>query len=120
MCFMIALLDMITAARGSHNRGPIFLGISTTLIRILARWGITAFDEPETLREFTLLVKDMRRYFEWCIDRNIPFGYATVDRWIKRAEVVISRFALTYEDKEELKAVMAALEKGKALGLTTR
>jgi len=117
---MTVLLDMITAARGSYTRGPVFLGISTTLIRILARWEITSFDKPETHREFTLLVKDMRRYFEWCIDQNIPFGYNTVDRWIKRMEMVISRFALTYEDKQELKAIITALEKGNVLGLTTR
>lgn len=117
---MIVLLDMISAARGSYNRGPIFLGISTTLITILARWRITSFDEPGTHREFTLLVKDMRRYFEWCIEQNVPFGYAMVDRWIKRAEMVISRFALTYEDKQELKAIMTALEKGNGLGLGTR
>lgn len=117
---MTVLLDMITAARGSYNRGPIFLGISTTLIRILARWGITSFNEPATHREFMFLVRDMRRYFERCIEQNIPFGYATVDRWIKRVEMVISRFALTYEDKEELKAIVAALEKGNAMGLSTR
>jgi hypothetical protein len=117
---MAVLLNMITATRGSYTRGPIFLGLSTTLIRILARWEITSFSEPETHREFTLLVKDMRRYFERCIEQNIPFGYATVDRWIKRVEMVISRFALTYEDKQELKAIMNALEKGNVLGLTTR
>jgi len=117
---MTALLDMITAARGSYIRGPIFLGISSMLIRILARWGVTSFNEPETHREFMLLVRDMRRYFERCIEQNIPFGYATVDRWIKRMEMVISRFALTYEDKQELKAIVTALEKGKEMGLTTR
>jgi hypothetical protein len=118
--FVTAFLEMITAARGSYNRGPIFLGISTTLIRILARWEITAFNEPETHREFTLLVRDMRRYFERCIEQNIPFGYTTVDRWAKRMEVVINRFASTYEDKQELKAIITALEKGNALGLGTR
>ena len=117
---MTVLLKMITAARGSYNRGPIFLGISTTLIRILARWGITAFSEPTTHREFMLLVKDMRRYFEQCIEQNIPFGFVTVDRWIKRVEMVISRFTLTYEDKQELEAIMTALEKGKTLGLSIR
>ena len=117
---MTASLNMITTARGSHNRGPIFLGITTTLIRILARWGITSFSNPETHREFMLLVRDMRRYFEWCIEQNTPFGYATVDRWARRMEMVISRFALTYEDKEELKAIMSALESGNALGLSTR
>lgn len=116
---MTVLLDMMTAARGSYNRGPIFLGISTTLIRILARWEITSFSEPATHREFMLLVKDMRRYFERCIEQKIPFGYGTVDRWTKRAEMVIGRFALTYEDKEELKAIMTALEKGNAMGLST-
>jgi hypothetical protein len=110
---------MITAARGSHNRGPIFLGITTTLIRILARWGITSFNEPETQREFTLLARDMRRYLERCIEQKIPFGYTTVDRWTRRMEMVISRFASTYEDKQELEAIMAALEKGKAMGLAT-
>ena len=117
---MTVLLNMITAARGSYTRGPIFLGISTTLIRILARWGITAFDEPQTHREFTLLIRDMRRYFERCIEQNIPFGYTTVDRWMKRVEMVITRFALTYEDKQELEAIMAALEKGNVLGLAIR
>ena len=111
---------MITAARGSHNRGPIFLGITTTLIRILARWGISSFNEPETHREFSLLIKDMRRYFERCIEQNIRFGYVIVERWTKRVELVISRFALTYEDKQELKAIVAALEKGNAMGLATR
>ena len=119
-CLMTVLLNMITAARGSYARGPIFLGVSTTLIRILARWGITSFDEPQTHREFTLLVRDMRRYFEWCIEQNIPFGYTTVDRWTKRVEMVISRFALTHEDKQELEAIMTALEKGNVLGLATR
>jgi len=90
------------------------------LIRILARWEITSFSEPGTQREFILLVKDMRRYFERCIEQNIPFGYATVDRWIKRVEIVIGRFALTYEDKQELKAIVTALEKGKEMGLTIR
>jgi hypothetical protein len=111
---------MISAARGSHTRGPIFLGISTTLIRILARWEITSFNEPETHREFTLLVRDMRRYLERCVEQKIPFGYPTGDRWVKRMEPVISRFALTYEDKQELEAIMTALGEGKTLGLTTR
>jgi hypothetical protein len=110
---------MITAARGSHDRGPIFLGITTTLIRILARWGITSFSEPEITQEFSLLAKDMRRYLERCIKQNIPFGYNAVDRWSRRVEMVIGRFATTYEDKQELKAIVAALEKGKALGLAT-
>lgn len=113
------LLEMIIAARGSHNRGPIFLGITTTLIRILARWSITSFDEPETHREFTLLAKDIRRYFERCIEQKVPFGYTTVGRWPKRMEMVMNRFALAYEDKQELEAIMAALEKGKAMGLAT-
>lgn len=117
---MIVLLNMITAARGSYNRGPIFLGISTALIRILARWEISSFSEPATHREFALLIRDMRRYFERCVEENIPFGYAIVGRWMKRVEMVISRFALTYEDRQELKAIMAALEKGGALGLATR
>lgn len=117
--FVTVLLEMIIAARGSHNRGPIFLGITTTLIRILARWGITSFNEPETHREFTLLARDMRRYLERCIEQKVPFGYSTVDRWSRRMEMVISRFASTYEDKQELEAIMAALEKGKALGLAT-
>ncbi|KAF9650923.1 hypothetical protein BDM02DRAFT_1219843 [Thelephora ganbajun] len=119
-CLQEVLLDMITAARGSYNTGPVFLGISTTLIRILARWGVTSFSDPETHREFTLLVRDMRRYFEWCTEQNIPFGYDIVDRWIKRMEMVISRFALTYEDKQELKAIITALEKGSAFGLTIK
>ena len=119
-CLVTVLLNMITAARGSYNRGPIFLGISTTLIRILARWEITSFSEPTTHREFILLVKDMRRYFERCVEQNVPFGYAMVDRLVKRVEMVVSRFALTYEDQQELKAIIAALEKGKALGLSTR
>jgi hypothetical protein len=111
---------MITAARASHNRGPLFLGISTTLIRILARWGITSFSDPETSREFSLLVRDMRRYLQGCIEQNIPFGYNAVDRWSRRVEMVINRFTSTYEDKQELEAIVAALEKGKALGLATR
>ena len=119
-CLVTVLLNMITAARGSYNRGPVFLGITTTLIRILARSGITSFNEPATHREFILLVKDMRRYFEWCVEQNVPFGYVAVDRWRKRVEMVISRFALTYEDKQELKAIVAALERGNALGLSTR
>ena len=118
-CFMTVLLEMIIAARGSHNRGPVFLGLTTTLIRILARWSITSFDEPETHREFTLLAKDIRRYFERCIEQKIPFGYTTVGRWPKRMEMVMNKFALTYEDKQELEAIMAALEKGKAMGLAT-
>ena len=90
------------------------------MIRILARWGITSFSEPATHREFILLVKDMRRYFERCVEQKIPFGYVTVDRWMKRVEMVISRFALTYEDKQELKAIITAVERGNALGLSTR
>lgn len=61
----------------------------------------------------------MRRYLERCIDQKIPFGYKTVDRWSKRVEMVIGRFASTYEDKQELEAIVAALEKGKAFGLAT-
>ena len=119
-CLMTVLLDMITAARGSFTRGSIFLGISTTLIRILARWEITSFDDPQTHREFALLIRDMRRYLERCIEQNVPFGYTIVERWTKRVEMVISRFALTHEDKQELKAIMTALEKGNVLGLATR
>ena len=119
-CLVTVLLNMITAARGSYNRGPVFLGITTTLIRILARSGITSFNEPATHREFILLVKDMRRYFEWCVEQNVPLGYVAADRWRKRVEMVINRFALTYEDKQELKAIVAALERGNALGLSTR
>lgn len=118
--FVTVLLEMIIAARGSRNRGPVFLGISTTLIRILARWGVTSFSEPETHREFSLLVRDMRGYLERCIEQNVPFGYNTVDRWSRRVERVIGSFASTYEDKQELEAIVAALEKGKALGLTGR
>jgi hypothetical protein len=62
----------------------------------------------------------MRRYFERCVEQNIPFGYVTTDRWMKRVEMVISRFALTSEDKQELKAIITALERGSALGLSTR
>ena len=118
--FTTVLFEIIAAARGSHNRAPIFLGITTTLIRILARWGITSFNDQETRREFTLLTRDMRRYLERCIEQNIPFGYPTNERWSKRLEVVISRFASTYEDKQEIEAIMAALEKGKMSGLATK
>ena len=61
----------------------------------------------------------MRRYLERCIEQNVPFGYNAVDRWSRRLEMVIGRFASTLEEKQELEAIMAALVKGKALGLAT-
>lgn len=111
------LPKFITTVRKASSNASVFLVTGYTLIRVLGRWDIRSFQHPETHLAFMELLLDMKKYFDQCNQKKIPYTDRRINRWPRRMKAVISRFQLSNEDVNRLNDVVEALKKGEELGL---